>query len=219
MPRPNSVEDGDGGWHRLPSYDAVDFREQLSPFPDWAMPQLIGRAATSDERERFADAWMPLLAEVTSGDRGWALRDYHSPNLMWLADRQGAARVGLLDFQDALLLHPVYDVASVAQDARVTVPAELETALLERYLAGRQAADAGLDVAAYRRAYAILAAQRATRILGIFARLARRDGRPEYLQHMPRVQSYLRRSLVHPALAAVADWFAATVPAALGDDR
>ena len=130
------------------------------------------------------------------------LRDFHSPNLLWLAERDGVARVGLLDFQDAVMGSPAYDLASLAQDARVDVPEMMEIALLSRYARARRAADPTFDAPAFARAYATLAAQRASKILGIFARLDRRDGKPQYLRHMPRVWAYLHRSLAHPALGA-----------------
>ncbi len=124
-------------------------------------------------------------------------RDYHSPNLLWLPDRKGIARVGVLDFQDALLGPAAYDVVSLLQDARVDVPETLEDALVSRYMTGRRAADRDFDLGQFVELYALMGAQRATKILGIFARLARRDGKPQYLRHQPRGNrgspiSYLR---------------------------
>jgi aminoglycoside/choline kinase family phosphotransferase len=141
------------------------------------------------------------------------LRDYHSPNLLWLPQREGIARVGLLDFQDAVMGPAAYDVASLLQDARVDVPEMLEIALLSRYSRARHAADAGFDAAQFAQAYATMAAQRASKILGIFARLEKRDHKPQYLRHMPRVWAYLRRALAHPALEALQSWYRVHVPA------
>jgi aminoglycoside/choline kinase family phosphotransferase len=141
----------------------------------------------------------------------WVLRDYHSPNLLWLADRESVARIGVLDFQDALIGPPAYDVASLLQDARVDIPEELEVMLLGRYVNARRADDRRFDAATFALLYATLAAQRATKILGIFARLNRRDGKPQYLRHVPRLLGYLQRSLAHPALAPLAAWYAAHV--------
>jgi aminoglycoside/choline kinase family phosphotransferase len=141
------------------------------------------------------------------------LRDFHSPNLLWLPDREGVARVGLLDFQDALMGPPAYDLASLLQDARVDVPEMMEITLLSRYTRARRAADADFDAPYFARLYATLGAQRASKILGIFARLDRRDGKPQYLRHMPRVWGYLQRSLAHPALAGLRTWYKANVPA------
>jgi hypothetical protein len=108
--------------------------------------------------------------------------------------------------------HPGYDVASLLQDARVTVPADLELKLLGFYARERRAADAAFDVAAFARAYAILGAQRATKILGIFARLDKRDGKPQYLKHLPRIQAYLARDLAHPVLSRLKGWYDAHLP-------
>jgi aminoglycoside/choline kinase family phosphotransferase len=141
------------------------------------------------------------------------LRDYHSPNLMWLPNRTGIARVGLLDFQDAVMGSPAYDLASLLQDARVEVPEMMEMALLSRYVRARLK-DGGFDAPAFAKLYATLAAQRASKILGIFARLDRRDGKPQYLRHLPRVWTYLQRALAHPALAALRTWYAENVPPA-----
>jgi len=131
---------------------------------------------------------------------------------LWLPEREGVAHVGLLDFQDAVLGHAAYDLASLLQDARVDVPELMEIALLSRYTRARLAADASFDAPAFARAYSTLAAQRASKILGIFARLDRRDGKSQYLRHLPRVWVYLRRALAHPALTPLAGWYRANVP-------
>jgi hypothetical protein len=149
---------------------------------------------------------------MTSGTQTLVLRDFHSPNLLWLPEREGAARVGVLDFQDAVMGPPAYDVASLLQDARVDVPEMMEIGLLSRYTRARRAVNAAFDAPAFVRDYATLAAQRASKILGIFARLDRRDHKPQYLRHLPRVSGYLRRSLAHPSLAPLAAWYRANVP-------
>jgi aminoglycoside/choline kinase family phosphotransferase len=148
---------------------------------------------------------------VQQGARTWVLRDYHSPNLMWLANRSGLGRVGLLDFQDAVMGSPAYDVASLLQDARVDVPEAMEVALLSHYVRARLK-EPGFDARNFAQLYATLAAQRASKILGIFARLDRRDGKPQYLRHLPRVWTYLQRALAHPALAQLRNWYGAHVP-------
>ena len=152
---------------------------------------------------------MPAIDAPTT----WVLRDYHSPNLLWLGQRDDIARIGLLDFQDALVGPAAYDVASLLQDARVDIPEAMEMALLGRYVRARLSGDREFDTAGFTRIYATLAAQRATKILGIFARLDRRDGKPLYLHHMPRLWNYLQRSLAHPALTALKAWYATNVPA------
>jgi aminoglycoside/choline kinase family phosphotransferase len=163
-------------------------------------------------RAEFVNLWSETLMEVVAAPPTWTLRDYHSPNLIWLPEREGLARVGLIDFQDAVLGHPAYDVASLLQDARVTVPAELELKLLGLYARERKAGDPAFDTTAFARAYAIMGAQRNTKILGIFARLDKRDGKPQYLPHLPRIEAYLARSLAHPALARLKGWYGAVLP-------
>jgi aminoglycoside/choline kinase family phosphotransferase len=116
-----------------------------------------------------------------------------------------------------VLGHPAYDMASLGQDARVTVPDELELKLLASYAKLRREADAGFDMAAFAKAYMILAAQRATKVLGIFARLDQRDGKPQYLAHMPRVEAYLSKCLKHPALADLKAWYEANLPGLFRD--
>jgi aminoglycoside/choline kinase family phosphotransferase len=136
-----------------------------------------------------------------------------SPNLIWLPARDGMRRVGLLDFQDAVIGPVGYDVASLLQDARVDVPETLEHELYARYVRKRSETDSAFDEMGFGQVYAVMAAQRATKILGIFARLDRRDGKPQYLRHMPRVWRYLQRALGHPALSGLAAWYKRHVPA------
>jgi N-acetylmuramate 1-kinase len=157
--------------------------------------------------------WRDLLDKYAAVHRTWVLRDFHSPNLIWLGKRQGLARVGIIDFQDAVLGPASYDVVSLLQDARIDVPEQLELALLTHYIKARRAADSSFDAAGFAELYALMSAQRNTRLLGTFARLNRRDGKSQYLRHQPRVWSYLNRSLAHPALARLRDWYAANVPA------
>jgi N-acetylmuramate 1-kinase len=140
------------------------------------------------------------------------MRDFHSPNIIWLTERTGILRVGIIDFQDAVLGPAAYDMVSLLQDARIDVPEQLELALLTRYIKARRAADSEFNAAEFAELYAIMSAQRNTRLLGTFARLNRRDGKPQYLRHQPRIWTYLNRSLAHPALAGFRDWYAAHVP-------
>lgn len=209
---PDVIEVAPGHAHRLPEYDLTDFVTMLDPFLEWEVPRLLGRSLDDAAIAAFRTAWTPALAGVVAQPKTCSLRDYHSPNLMWLPERDGFRRVGVLDFQDAALLHPAYDLASLAQDARVTVSAELEAQLVAHYLKCR----AGMiEPETFCSAYAVLAAQRATRILGIFARLAIRDHRPDYLQHSPRIRAYLVRSLASPVLQPVRAWLECHVPDAI----
>jgi aminoglycoside/choline kinase family phosphotransferase len=159
----------------------------------------------------YTSAWEAVLGGViaeTEAAPVLVLRDYHADNLM-LLDRPGLQQLGLLDFQDALAGHPAYDLVSLLQDARRDVDPALETAMLDRYTTARRIA----DPAGFRASYEVLGAQRNAKILGVFARLWKRDGKPGYRQFQPRVWGYLERNLAHPALAPVRDWFDANVPA------
>ena len=156
----------------------------------------------------WRDALKPLLAAPLT----WTLRDYHSPNLLWLPGRAAIARLGVLDFQDAVMGPPAYDLASLLQDARVDVPEAIEVPLLGRYVRQRRADDPEFDPGTFIRSYVTMAAQRASKILGIFARLDIRDGKPQYLRHIPRISGYLQRSLAHPALEPLNEWYSRHVP-------
>lgn len=193
--------------HVIPPYDGEALLIEVDLLLDWYAVHVAGVDVTVPMRSEFTQAWGEVLTEIVAGPTTWTLRDFHSPNLLWLPEREGLARVGLLDFQDAVLGHPAYDVVSLLQDARVTVPPELELKLLGLYVRERKTADPAFDMAAFASAYAIMGAQRATKILGIFARLDKRDGKPAYLRHLPRIEAYLARNLGHPALARVKSWY------------
>jgi N-acetylmuramate 1-kinase len=198
--------------HRIPSYDMNAFLIEAELLLDWFLPRL-NAAMPEGERDSFRALWRELLAPAIDAPATWVLRDFHSPNLLWLAQRKEIARLGLLDFQDAVMGPPAYDVASLLQDARVDIPEQFELALLGRYVRGRGQSEPDFDPASFIKIYVTLAAQRASKILGIFARLDLRDGKPQYLRHMPRVWGYLQRSLSHPALEALNAWYIAHVPA------
>jgi N-acetylmuramate 1-kinase len=195
----------------LPSYDLDAFLIEAELLVDWYLPHR-SRAASAEARAHFQSLWRDALRPVLEAPKSWVLRDFHSPNLLWLDEREGVAKVGLLDFQDAVMGPAAYDLASLLQDARVDVPEEGEIALFGRYVGARREFDPKFDAIAFARLYATLAAQRATKILGIFARLDRRDHKPQYLRHMPRVWQYLRRALAHPALEALDGWYLKNVP-------
>jgi aminoglycoside/choline kinase family phosphotransferase len=156
--------------------------------------------------------WREALKTSYDKPPTWVLRDYHSPNLLWLPEREGIARAGVLDFQDAMLGPAPYDLVSLLQDARVDVPDQMEITLLGRYVKARLDADKDFQTNPFVQLYVTLGAQRASKILGIFARLDRRDGKPQYLRHLPRIWRYLRRSLIHPALDDLKAWYDANVP-------
>jgi tRNA threonylcarbamoyl adenosine modification protein YjeE len=198
--------------HHLSRYDVDAFLIEAELLLDWYLPR-AGVAISDQIRAEYVALWQTVLHPILAAPPTWVLRDFHSPNLLWLPQRHGIARIGLLDFQDAVMGPPAYDVASLLQDARVDVPELMEITLLGRYVKTRLEADKEFDAAAFTSAYSTLAAQRASKILGIFARLDRRDGKPQYLQHLPRVWGYLQRSLQQPALAALKEWYDAHVPA------
>jgi aminoglycoside/choline kinase family phosphotransferase len=198
--------------YKLPRYDMDAMLIEAELLLDWYLPRMQ-REVSASARETYLRLWREALALTLERPATWVLRDFHSPNLMWLPERRGLARLGLLDFQDAVMGHPAYDLASLLQDARVDVPETMEIALLSRYTRARRLANSKFDAPEFAQLYATLAAQRASKILGIFARLDRRDGKPQYLRHMPRVWGYLQRSLEHPALAPLKTWYAANVPA------
>jgi tRNA threonylcarbamoyl adenosine modification protein YjeE len=207
--------DGAGNYH-IPPYDLDALLIEADLLLDWYVGHIKSNVA-SGARAIFANLWRTALIDVVGAPPTWTLRDYHSPNLLWLAEREGVQRVGVIDFQDCVLGHPAYDMASLGQDARVTVSDDLELKLLAHYARLRREADESFDMAAFAKAYMILAAQRATKVLGIFARLNQRDGKPQYLAHLPRVESYLRKSLRHPALAEIKAWYEANLPGLFHD--
>jgi len=199
--------------YRLPSFDADAMLTEASLLIDWFWPALHGKETPSALAEEFAALWRPLLAQAEKADLGWVLRDYHSPNLMWLPEREGVRRVGILDFQDALKGPLAYDLVSLLQDARLDVPEALERELLARYCAARAAQSQQFSSDQFVSLYATLGAQRNSKILGIFARLAKRDGKRGYLAHIPRVARYLERDLAHPSLRELRRFYARAFPA------
>lgn len=198
--------------HRLPPgpfapYDMATYQRELALLTEWWCP---AQGLTVDV-EAYTKAWhavlAPVLARQTPGVT--VLRDYHAENIMLLGGKASAPQ-GLIDFQDALVGHPAYDLVSLLQDARRDVDVHLETAMLLHYAQGRGCVDDD-----FLADYATLGAQRNAKIVGIFTRLNARDGKPRYLSMIPRVWAALERDLAHPALAPVASWFDANIPEAL----
>jgi tRNA threonylcarbamoyl adenosine modification protein YjeE len=198
--------------HHIPPYDLEALLIEVELLADWYVPHIQQTQLSGSARSTFVSQWRAVLEPVVAARPTWVLRDYHSPNLIWLAERDGIGRVGLIDYQDAVMGHPAYDVASLLQDARIDVPEELELKLLGHYARLRGAAEPGFDMGAFAAAYAVLGAQRATKILGIFARLDKRDGKPAYLKHLPRIERYLRRNLAHPVLSNLRLWYETNLP-------
>jgi tRNA threonylcarbamoyl adenosine modification protein YjeE len=201
--------------YSIPPFDIDAWLVEIGLMVEWYLPDR-GAPLSDALRAEFVTLWRDLLQKPAAAPRTWVLRDFHSPNLIWLGDRDGLARVGILDFQDAVLGPASYDLVSLLQDARIDVPEAVELALFSRYVKARRAADASFDAAEFAANYAIMSAQRNTRLLGTFARLNRRDGKPQYLKHQPRIWTYLSRSLAHPSLASLRAWYAAHVPPPTG---
>jgi len=211
---PREVPIPGGGRHVIPRYDIEALGIETELLVDWYWPFLTGRDVPDEARRNFTEIWSEFLPLTQPEVPVWTLRDYHSPNLLWLPERDGLRRTGLIDTQDCVLGHSAYDLVSMLRDARVDVPFDVAEDVLEYYCAERESADV-FDKAEFRRAFALLGVQRATKILGIFARLSRRDGKHGYIRHMPRVSRYLERDLAHPDLARLRAWYDFYLPANL----
>lgn len=187
----------------LPVHGLDQWLEELRLFTDWYCPAV----GLEIDAASYRQAWGEVLGPVANDGLGpvTVLRDYHAENIMLVADRGGVAHFGLLDFQDALAGHPAYDLASVLEDARRDVPEEIERAMIDRYVAATRQSEA------FERAYWALAAQRNTRILGVFTRLWKRDNKPHYRRFQPRMWGLLERDLARPGLEPVRDWFDTTI--------
>ena len=196
-----------GDWPLL-GYDAVALKGGADLFLEW-LPRLDPRLDFGEAaRAEWDDAWAPVVEAAERAASVIAHRDYHAENLIWLPGRSGPARVGMIDFQDAVRAHPAWDLHSLLQDARRDVPPALEARALNHYFSLRPE----LDRDAFRRDYVDLAVLNEARILGVFARLVVRDGKPRYRAFMPRMWAHLFRNLPE-ADQRVAEWFRAHVPA------
>ncbi|MGI3127133.1 tRNA (adenosine(37)-N6)-threonylcarbamoyltransferase complex ATPase subunit type 1 TsaE [Nitratireductor sp. PBL-C9] len=196
---PTEMPVEEGHVHELPPYDREALGIEVSLLTDWYMPFMAGRPASDEERAGYMECWDRLFARLEDFEKNLVLRDFHSPNLIWRGEREGFDRLGLIDLQDAVCGPAAYDVASLALDARVTMPEELERAVVEAYCAAR-AEQGPFDRAAFDEAYAICGTQRNSKLLGTFVRLEQRDHKPFYIKHLPRIRTYLRRAMRHPAL-------------------
>ncbi|MBV9734504.1 MAG: phosphotransferase [Acidisphaera sp.] len=184
----------------LPPWDGSAMaRAAEATFLDWWWPDCFGAPASKPVRQAFGDALAALLAPLAAL-RGFVHRDYFADNLFWLPDRPRLTQVGIIDFQDAAIGHPAYDLAALVQDARRDLPDGLAERQVGRYLTLRPE----LDEAAFRSAFAVAAAHRHLRVAALWLRLARRDGKPGYLRHGPRTWRLLERAVAHPAAAPLA---------------
>jgi N-acetylmuramate 1-kinase len=187
----------------LPPHEVDQWLEELELFTDWYCPTV---GATVDING-YRKAWREVLEPVASDKLGpvTVLRDYHAENIMLIEGRKGVAHFGLLDFQDARAGHPAYDLASVLEDARRDVPPSIERAMIDRYTSATGRGEA------FEKAYWALAAQRNTRILGVFTRLWKRDNKPHYRSFQPRMWGLLERDIAQQHLEPVRQWFDANV--------
>lgn len=199
---PDEVALTDGRTHRIPPYDAQALLIEVELLAQWYAPYRSSGHLSDSQRAEFMNIWRELVEKLCLAEQTLVLRDYHSPNIIWIDDATGVGRTGLIDFQDALIGPATYDVASLAQDARIAISETLEHRLIDHYCSFRD----GLDRAAFDQSYSIAAAQRATKILGIFVRLSEDSGKQAYLAHLPHMEAYLKRSLSHPVLADYRRW-------------
>lgn len=192
-----------------PPYDHPRLLAEAMLLAEWYLPAVTGGKIEYEARQEYVRVWMgQSLPSLSSLPTTLVLRDFHVDNLMRLAGREGIGRCGLLDFQDAVEGPRAYDLMSLVEDARRDIDPALAEAMTERYLA----AFPDLDRAAFLDDFAILAAQRHAKVIGIFTRLCVRDGKPGYLAHIPRLWRLLERRLAHPSLGRLAEWIAKYLP-------
>lgn len=182
---------------KMPGYNDELLLKESNLLLNWYIPHTNPDVVNDELREHYKAIWNNLLVLKKVTDDVLVLRDYHADNLMWLPDRLGVLQVGVLDFQDAVIGSPIYDLVSLLEDARRDISKEVVQKSIDRYLGTRKT----INREDFSAAYAILAAQRNCKIIGIFARLAVRDGKPHYLNYLPRVWKHLEHDLKHPVLA------------------
>ena len=196
------------------AYDTAAQLAEADLLIEWFAPLALDRTLTDEEAGEHRKLWRAALDSLGASRRVFVHRDYHAQNLLWLPGRDGVARVGLIDFQDAVAGSAAYDLISLTEDARRDVSPTIAQAATVHYLAAMKAQGTPVDEPAFRRELAIMAAQRNAKIVGIFARLYKRDGKPRYLDLLPRVWGYLDRDLQHPALADLRAWYDRVIPPA-----
>ncbi len=209
---PDTIELADGSVYAVPAYSQDALIAEAALFLQWYVPERSPLKADARAVTEFEALWRKVLNRLPDAQTGWVLRDFHSPNLLWQDGRKGIGRIGLIDFQDTVRGPVAYDVASLLLDARTDIGAALETELFDAYVTAREAVSPDFDRNGFSDAYAVMAAQRISKILGIFVRLAERDGKPAYLNHLPRMLAYLGRVLDRPVLSDLKDWYARYLP-------
>lgn len=192
--------------HEVPDFDHIPMAMETRLLLDWYLPWKRGQEASTRERESFLEIWRRLIEDLDGSEKNLLLRDYHSPNLIWRPTESGIRKIGILDFQDSMIGPTAYDVASLIQDARVTIPDGVAQRLLSAYLDARSASGP-FDRKRFLHDLAIMEAQRNCKLAGLWVRLWQRDGKAGYMKHMHRTVSYLERALAHPALTPLRNWF------------
>ncbi|EJF80176.1 YjeE family ATPase [Bartonella sp. DB5-6] len=192
---------------QIPSYDCQALKTELSLLLDWYFPFQTQKTLNQEQRKAFFACWQPYLVSLTKGENTFVMRDYHSPNILWRAHKEGFSRIGLIDFQDGLIGSTAYDLVSLAQDARLFIPPTLEAKILDAYCNARHQASRPFNEDELRKLYVFAGVQRVSRILGLFVRLHQRDGKSSYLKHLPHLQDYLARNLSHPMLAPLQSFY------------
>ncbi len=196
-----------GPIHHIPDFDPTAMKMEARLLLDWYLPWKRGEQASDEERQDYLSIWDGLIGELADAEKNLLLRDFHSPNIIWQPQESGVRRVGLIDFQDAMIGPTAYDLASIVQDARVDIPKALADQMMIDYLTLRRSLG-DFDEARFLKAWAIMAAQRNCKLGGLWVRLKERDGKPQYLQHMPRTLRHLSTALAHDALAPLREWCA-----------
>lgn len=195
-----------GHKHVIPDFDRAAMKFEVELLLDWHLPwKRNGQPATAEERARYLAIWDQLIDELAGSDTSIVMRDFHSPNIIWRDDHEGHDRVGLIDFQDAMIGPSAYDLVSLVQDARVTIERPLMDQLMADYLSAR-AKKPDFNEAAFVKSWAIMSAQRACKLNGLWVRLKERDGKPGYMRHLPRTLWHLSVAFEHPVLAPLRNW-------------
>lgn len=188
-------------------YDTEKLLGEAALLTEWYLPEL-----PDNIKVEYLEIWRALVPDIEASGTALVLRDFHADNLMWLPEREGVAKCGLLDYQDALIGSPAYDLMSLLEDARRDIDPAMAGQLIDTYLAARP----DIDAEVFKKAYALLAALRHCKVIGIFSRLAMRDGKVDYLGHIPRVWKLLERAIASPIagpeLTALSDWLGEFVP-------
>jgi hypothetical protein len=196
----------------LHAYDETALLVETELMTQWFVPTALRREANADEITEHRALWRAALREIRDVAPVFVHRDYHAQNLLWLPQQEGIARAGMIDFQDAVAGSRSYDLVSLLQDARRDVPPELRQAMIARYLEQAKTHGQRVDAKAFHAEAAFFAAQRNAKIIGIFARLAKRDGKMRYLTLLPRVWRHMENGLSHPSMAALKDFYARLIP-------